>query len=210
MNSTVHSNIQFLLDEGVATAYAGQVRDFGKAVGNDITGMFKSGDAKIAHVREVCAELIVWLKKEQKDNHDLQFEMNGFKNWAKTSRYFNIDYVYMLSDVFHSRLMADTKGWEHSKEHADSVGKTFSEFKKKMDASIDDAVGVFQSVKNIDDLVKVVNKFEQRANDYDKALRAAAKNPKVGKLMYMGGYQMMIASVGSLNMTVKKIVNLAE
>lgn len=184
-----------LAAEGFVTAIAGDiVRNYSGAY-REIKGWFLGIESKRKYLNEHCEETIEWLKEEDRSNPKLDLDLGSFKTWMKTSETFLWRYYFILNDEIYNDIMKNAKKNE------------ITSLEVSMDFNMKDRMKVTQkldSVRSIKDLIVIVEKYRSRCNSIFEALL------KRKRKIQSFPFQVMLLGYNDLNMTVKKIVNLAE
>ena len=194
--------------EGFVT---GVVADIGHGLhnaGTSILGWIEGAKKKRAHINEVLDDTISWLKEEDKENPRLNLDLGSFKTWMKTSETYLYRYFYLLSDSVYSETVDALK-----KDEISELEDFFGHFVNQANAgsimtSTDmkdrkSATRMLDSIRNIKDLVVVVEKYKARVNVVFDLMEKRERSIKGFP------FQLMLRGAADLRQTVKKIVNLS-
>lgn len=191
---TMKLALETIVTEGIVIAVAGDIlRDF-TDVFSEMKGWTEGIETKRRHIQELSDETIQWLKDEHHNNKNLSLDMGSLKTWMKTSETFFWRYYFVLNDQIYNEMVKDLKRNE------------ITRMEYLTDVQINDRSKVtrmLDSVKTINDLIVVVEKYRSRC-DHIFALMKARKSSVKGF-----PFQVMLLGLIDLNRTVKKIVNLA-
>lgn len=194
--------------EGFVT---GVVADIGHGLHNTVTsilGWLEGAKKKRAHINEVLDNTIDWLKQEDKENPRLNLDLGSFKTWMKTSETYLYRYFYLLSDPVYKEIVDSLKKDEISEledffghfVNQSNAGNTMSSADMKDRKS---ATRMLDSIRNIKDLIVVVEKYKARVNVVFELMEKRERSIKGFP------FQLMLRGAADLRQTVKKIVNLA-
>lgn len=183
-----------IAQEGIIKALVGDaVRDIPEAY-REMKGWFLGIQSKRNYINEQCQDTIEWLRDEDKSNPKLDLDMGTFKTWMKTSETFYWRYYFLLHDGVYNDIIKNIKN------------NDISELEVSMDFNMKDRMKVAQmldSIRDIKDLIVVVEKYRARANNVFEAML------KRERRIQSFPFQVILLGYNDLNRTVKKIVNLA-
>lgn len=161
---------------------------------SEAKGWFLGVESKRKYVEEICDDLIDWLKDKEADYKDLDLDMGSFKTWMKTSETFFWRYYFLLNDNM----------WKEAKDalkHGEITNiEVLTDFNWKDRSQV---ARMLDSIPDIKGLIKVVEKYKDRSNEYFTSIlkrKIKVKNAP---------FQVILLGATDLRLTVKKIVNLA-
>lgn len=205
------------------------VEGFARAVGHDVAsrytdgfrtvkGYFLSIESKRRYIEEICDDIVKWCNVKKAGNPDLTLSMGAFKTWMKTSEVFWWRYYFFLDDKTYNNMINNLKNnektelerWDRNQlvdavasthglvRFAWFVGETFNQREAKLKSS-----DHINNAKNIDDLIKTVELYKKRSNEFFKLILERKLDIKGTPL------QMSLMGALDLRRSVKKTVNLA-
>lgn len=180
--------------EGVIKAKIHEMGHVYQGAYTDLKGYFLGVESKRKYIEEICNSLIDWLKDKQVNYRDLDLDMGSFKTWMKTSESFMWRYYFLLNDDTWHQIESDLKA------------NRVTQLEVIYDVEFKDRTKVaryLDSMTSIAELIKVVEKYKERSNKFfDLIIKRQVK-------IKMFPFQVILAGIIDLRITVKKIVNLA-
>lgn len=185
-----------LLTEGILRAKVGELANDVKHAGTEIASWFKGINEKARSVQEKCDELVTWLKEVDKDHPGLSLDMGSFKSWMKTSEWMRWRHYFLMNEAMFGRIMKNIKDDQRT-ELEDWVSDFDTMAERKQ------AGKLFENARTVKDLIRLVETYKQRADQFTKAILARKSS--------INGAPFQIVLLGFVDMdsTVKKIVRLA-
>jgi hypothetical protein len=180
--------------EGIIRAVASNAASLVTNDYRQIKGYFLGMESKRKYIEEICTDLIDWLKEKDLDKKDLDLDMGPFKTWMKTSESFHWRFYFLLEDSVWKNIESDLKA-----DKTTELEKLYSvDFKNR-----EQVTRYLDSIKDIKNLIKVVETYRDRSNKFFELI--TKRKITIKKFPF----QVILAGVIDLRLTVKKIVNLA-
>ena len=204
--------------EGIARAIGHDVASLYTDAYRETKGWFLGIESKRRYIEEICNDTIEWLQDKKIEYRNLDLEAGAFITWLKTSELKWWRYYFLLDDKTFNDILKRIKDEKMSSPESTLnsqkvkyaaqisplaslvlfLGQTFSEAQAKADASLP-----IDQAKKIDDLIKIVELYKKRSNEFFKAIT-------VRKQVIKGTpFQLILLGATDLRRATKKTVNLA-
>lgn len=204
--------------EGVVSAQLSNIGSVYTDAFRDLKGWFLGVETKRMYIEEICDDLLQWCKEQDVKNPELSLKMGAFKTWMKTSEVAWWRYFFLLDDKTFNEMMKNIKNDSYTEiEKIDYdrrvdevvkinpltrlawfVGHTFNQQDAKKRASL-----LIDNAKNIKELIKIIELYKSRSNEFFKAITDRKKK------IPGTPFQMILLGATDLRRAVKKTVNLA-
>lgn len=180
--------------EGIARAVVHGTASHFTDMYREIKGWFLEMESKRKYVEEICLDLIEWCDDKRFEYRGLKLDMGSFKTWMKTSEMFRWRYYFLLNNETWNNIEIALK-----KDNITELENLYS-----IDISARKNIAMeFDSVKDIEGLIKLIRIYRERSNIFFKAMQKR-KTP-----VKQFPFQVVLLGATDLRRTVKKIVNLA-
>lgn len=181
-------------------------------------GIFIGIESKRRYIEEICDDLIEWCNDKKHEHRNLHLVMGAFDTWLKTSETYWWRYFFLLNNNTWNHMLKNLKEDKTSKlESANNsmvvraatsvlpyanlfwfVGDLFNESEAKKEAA-----QLIDNARTIDDLVKLVELYKKRSNEFFKTV--------IQHRSQINGtpFQVILIGATDLRRSVKKTINLA-
>ena len=174
----------------------------------EIKGWLLGVESKRKYIEEICNDLIEWLKDKDINYRNLDLDAGTFGTWMKTSEFFYYRFFFLLNEKTWHQVLGDLKSGNVT--HLESIYSMQSviphgtyRFNTVNFTDRTDVMRYLDSVGDIKTLVKIVETYKQRVNEFCHLI--------IDRRIKIKGapFQVMLLGAADLRRTCKKIVNLA-
>lgn len=180
--------------EGVMGSIGHNFKGIGHAIATDMGSWLKGREAKRKYIESVCQGIIEWLKEKDQQHPNLSLDSGAIGKWFKTSEAAFWRFYFLLNDHTWSEIKKQLRNGD------------VTELETLTDANLSkryEATKPIKEAHTIKDLIKIVNTYIDRSNEYH--LKMFEQKRKIKKFPF----NVVLAGAIDLRITMKKTVTVA-